>query len=328
MFCLIKRIFYNTKLNKDPDFCFKIIAEFERFLRVEKGLGEITVAGYLKAVKRFIKITKKAFPKKKEVEEYIFGFYKDKKSWSHIRNTAKALEWWMEFLGHRVKLGRAKKPKKIVRQYLTEEEVNKLIEACQTLREKAIITLLAYTGIRTKEICNVKISDVNTKENLVLIREGKLFKDRVIHITKECSDLLKEYIKAEGRKTSDWLFINLTNGRQITTSRMREIVREIASRTDLKKRVYPYIFRHSLATNLLNNGSNILAIKNQLGHANLETTLVYLESDPKLYRESYLRFCPNYLDSKNIIIENKSLKFISADRKNLRIKQMGLKFED
>ena len=84
------------------------------YLIVERGIGSICAASYVGAVKRFVKATGKESPTKDDVINYLMGFYTTNKSYSHITNTTLALERYCEFLGTPIRLGRPKKPKRIV----------------------------------------------------------------------------------------------------------------------------------------------------------------------------------------------------------------------
>ena len=129
--------------------------DFEKFLTIKKGLQPITIFGYLGAVRRFKAIVGSDNPTIQQAEDYIFSFYKSSYSYTYKMGTALAVETWMSFIGLPVKFGRQKKPRTIIKNILTEAEVTKLIFSCRNIRETAIISLLAYSGIRCKEICNL-----------------------------------------------------------------------------------------------------------------------------------------------------------------------------
>jgi len=200
----------------------------------------------------------------------------------------------MQFLGTQIKLARPKKPRRIIRDYLTEKEIREIIRNCRGLREKALILILAYSGLRAREVCALKVSDMNLAERSILVRDGKGSQDRIVHVSEGCVKVLRKYLSLNHKAKDGFLFMSKTNSHSLSPYALRKIIKRIAKRTALEKRVYPHLFRHSLATNLLINGCNLLAIQEQLGHRNIQTTLIYLHSTPLIRRAMYDRFCPRY----------------------------------
>lgn len=200
----------------------------------------------------------------------------------------------MQFLGNRIKLARPKKPRRIIRDYLTEKEIREIIRNCRGLREKALILILAYSGLRAREVCALRVGDINLAERSVLVRDGKGSQDRIVHVSGSCTKILRKYLSGNHRKRDGFLFMNKTNIQPLSPYALRKTIKRISKRTTLEKRIYPHLFRHSLATNLLINGCNLLAIQEQLGHRNIQTTLIYLHSTPMIRRAMYDRFCPRY----------------------------------
>jgi site-specific recombinase XerD len=156
-----------------------------------------------------------------------------------------------------------------------------------------LVLILAYSGLRAREVCALRISDVNLAERSILVRDGKGSQDRIVHVSEDCIKVMQKYLLSDHRKKAAFLFMNNTNN-PLSPYALRKTIKRITKRTTLEKRVYPHLFRHSLATNLLINGCNLLAIKEQLGHRNIQTTFVYLHSTPMIRRAMYDRFCPRY----------------------------------
>jgi integrase/recombinase XerD len=217
------------------------------------------------------------------------------KSYSHICSTSLAFERYMEFIGKPMKLGRPKAPRSLIRGVLSEAEVVLLLAAAQNLREKAMLALLAYGGLRTKELCRLKVGDIDLGSQIVNIVSGKGNKDRLVNIAGACVGVLSAYLQERNGKINDSLFLTRWGKRQYQPQNLRKLVRKAAQRAGLSKRVYPYLLRHSLATNLLHRGANILAIKEQLGHAWVSTTMIYIHSAPQRMKMEYHMYAPSYL---------------------------------
>lgn len=273
----------------------KLFSGFEKFLFVKKGLQPITVDGHIKAVERILRKIGAFKPTLNQVEDFVLGLYKSKYSYSHKANNVKAIEYWLEYLGKPATFGRQKKPRPIIKDTLTEGEVTKILFSCKNSRESAILALLAYSGIRNKELCNMKVKDVDFGSNTVRVIQGKNLKDRVVYISGNCTKAILKYISEYPRKDDDFLFTILRTGDKYNGMALRKLVHVVARRARMQKRVYPYLLRHSLATNMLHRGANILTIKQQLGHAWIDTTMLYIHSIGYGVKNEYEQFAPSYL---------------------------------
>jgi integrase/recombinase XerD len=268
--------------------------EFEQFLTVRKGLQAITVHGYVGSARRFTRALGD-YPTHEAIEKYVYVLFTSQYSYSHKHNTVIAIEYYTEFIGNPIHLGRQKKPRPIIKDTLTESEVTKLIFNCKNSREKAIVSLLAYSGIRNLELCNLKVKDFDPGRNTITVWKGKGMKDGVSHISSECTRLLIEYLQDYPRERNDFLFTTLQKNHQYHTGDTRKLVHILAHRAHLSKRVYPHLLRHSLAANMLLRGSNIVTLQRQLRHSMLETTLHYVNSIVFGERNEYDKFVPSYI---------------------------------
>jgi len=271
------------------------MTEFGKWLLVKKGIGYVTIAGYQGSASRLIRALKTYEPTHDQVINYIVKMHEKEYSYAHIVNTSLALEWYTEFIGNRIQLGRPKKPKTLIKNTLNEAEITLMINAAKNIREKSIISLLAFSGIRNKELCNLRVNDVNLGDNMVRVTQGKGMKDRLINISGDCSRILIDYVNQFQKKGEDWMFTTLRADHKYNPSDLRKLVHVLAKRAKIGKRVYPHLLRHSLATNLLKRGANLYMIKEQLGHVFLETTATYLRTFPLNIRNQYQMFVPSYL---------------------------------
>jgi integrase/recombinase XerD len=270
------------------------LGRFARYLYARRGLSEVTVQNYVSAIRRLAPVIGLE-PPAKAIEQHIEQMHKAGASYSHIVNTSIALEAYCAFCGHPVRLGRPKKPRHLVCGTLSEAEITLLIAAAQSLRERAMIATLAYAGLRNKELCRLRIRDVDLGGQTLHIEATKTQKDRYAHIAAPCVSLLAEYLRERRGRPGDFLFVCLRSGRPYAQQNLRKTIRTAAQRAGITKRVYPHLLRHSLATNLLHRGAHLLAIKEQLGHAFVETTMIYVHSNPDHTRMQYRMFAPSYL---------------------------------
>lgn len=271
------------------------IEAFYNFLLVEKGFCELTLEGYRKVLTKFFKDTKSEIPTKEIVESYIAEMRKKKYSYSHIVNTSVALERLTEFLGKKVMLGRPRKPKQIIKNVLTEGEIARLLAATKNKREQAVMSLLVYTGVRNRELCNLKVEDINFDGQFLRVLNGKGSKDRMVYFSKECSRILVEYLAEYKKEGSQFVFTALVSGKQYSGWFLRKMVKVVARRAKITKRVYPHLCRHSFACCLLNRGMPITTIQVLMGHTNLATTQIYARSTPQRIQQEYSFYQPNYV---------------------------------
>lgn len=271
------------------------LQEFSDFLLVKKGIRQITIDGYQGAAKRMMRRLGTRKPTPEQIYDYMAWFHRQNYSYSHIHNTVLALEWYMNFIGNPIKLGRQKKPRTIVKNTLSEAEVTRLLMHCKNIREKAILSLLAYSGVRNRELCSLKVNDVDMGNNTVRVLKGKGVKDRLIYFSSDCTRILLEYLRLYLRSEEDYLFTTLQRNECYTGYALRKLVKVVTRRAGFTRRIYPHLLRHTLATNMMHRGADIWTVKNQLGHVFVESTMIYLQSMPYGTQTDYSKYAPSYL---------------------------------
>jgi integrase/recombinase XerD len=161
------------------------------------------------------------------------------------------------------------------KEFLSKKK-NSLYE--NTVRDIAVLELLFATGVRVSELSNLKTNNLNLSKGLVLIK-GKGNRERVIPIVhREILNALKSYyklFKVEIFK-GDFFFVNRLNSR-LSDQSIRLMIRNHTKSINLQQRITPHMFRHSVATYLLENGADIRYIQNILGHSSINTTQIYTQ---------------------------------------------------
>jgi integrase/recombinase XerD len=210
----------------------------------------------------------------------------------HIR----ALESFFSFLGLN-ELSKLKPPKRPQRvpTYLTDEDVRALIRNAESLRDKVIIEMLAYTGVRVSELCHLRISDIDLTRKSIRIRSGKGDKDRIVLFKDNILTDLNLYIheiKSQNPK-AEFLFPT-KKSKYISPISVERIIRKLAKSAGMDKKVTPHVLRHTFATSLLRNGADIRIIQVLLGHSSISTTQIYTHVDNNDLRKSYEKYAPDY----------------------------------
>lgn len=156
---------------------------------------------------------------------------------------------------------------------LTKAEVDRLINAANSLRDKAILQTL-YCGLRVSEVVGLRRQDVDLENRKISVRNGKGGKDRIIPMSNVLAELLKDYLQTPPEGAKAKIF-------DLTIKGVEDIVSACAARAKIRKRVTPHKLRHSYATHLLENGTDIRYIQKLLGHSNLNTTQIYTQVTDK-----------------------------------------------
>jgi site-specific recombinase XerD len=239
-----------------------------------------------------------ADPPRESIERYIAQIRKEGRlSYASICNICKALEQFTAFLGRPCKLARPPYHRRTVPGGLSEAEVAVFLHAARGLREKAMLAVIAYTGIRNQELCHLRVRNLDIARGLLTVEDGKGHKCRTIAMAAECMALVVEYLQAErsGARPEDWLFVTRRHKHQLATQDVRKWVRVITRRAELDRRIWPHLFRHSLASNLIDRGASPLTVRDQLGHVYLETTMLYVHRSAKSLSLDYRAHAPCYM---------------------------------
>jgi len=269
--------------------------EFVKFLLVKCGLRFITAFGYVKCIKKLIKETGEQTPTPEQTENFIFSMHERQYSYSYIHNTITAIQYYFRMNGSEITLGRQRKPKPIIKDTLTHAEIVTMFHHTKNIREKAILAVLTYSGIRNSELCNLKVQDIDLGVNTVRIIKGKGVKDGISMISSECSRIVGQYLMAFPRGQEEYLFTTLKKNNQYAGCDLRKLIKVIARRASITKRVYPHLLRHSISVLMLENGGDIFMLQKQLRHSLIETTLIYLRSIPFVAKNEYQKCVPNFV---------------------------------
>jgi len=271
------------------------IQNFERDLKLNTNLMPITINAHLGNINRIFRILHTVSPTNQQIENYVLELKFSQYSYNHIVNNIVTIEKYTSFNGRKLIFAKPKKPKRLIKDFLSEAEISLMISSCRNIREKGILSLLAYSGIRNSELCNLKVSDLDLGENTLRVVKGKNCKDRIVNISSECTKILIKYLSKYPRGDSDFLFTTLVKNNKYQPGDLRKIVKVLSRRVGIDRRIFPHMFRTSLASNLLKRGAGIITIKEQLGHSDLSSTLIYLSSCPQRAKSEYDHFKPAYV---------------------------------
>lgn len=166
---------------------------------------------------------------------------------------------------------------------LTQEEASRLIAAAPGAKYKAALGVAYGAGLRVSEVANLKISDIDSQRMLLRVEQGKGQKDRNAMLSPRLLELLRDWWRVE--RPATWLFPGRDPLLPITARQLYRVVRDTAAAVGIEKRVSPHTLRHSFATHLLEQGTDIRVIQVLLGHTKLDTTARYAHVASKVLRE-------------------------------------------
>lgn len=160
---------------------------------------------------------------------------------------------------------------------LTVDEIRKIINSITNLKHRAIISTIYSCGLRISEAVNLKINDIDSSAMTVKIVNAKGRNDRIVMLSEKLLSLLREYFKEY--KPKIYLFEG-QKGEQYSTRSIQQIFNNAVKKVGIKKKVTVHSLRHSFASHLLDNGTDIRFIQELLGHKHLSTTQIYTHINP------------------------------------------------
>ena len=157
---------------------------------------------------------------------------------------------------------------------LNRAELKELFRTPALLKHRVVLTLIYSAGLRGQEVINLKLSDIDFERKTIHIRQSKYKKDRIVPLSNLIAKGLKKYIAVEHPHV--WLFNGKEPDGRYSVRGLSWVMRETLKKTSVKKDVNLHSLRHSYATHLLEEGLNIVTLKELLGHAEITTTMIYL----------------------------------------------------
>lgn len=285
-----------------------IIFEYLDYLKKIKQYSINTINSYYEDIKEFyMVINKDIFSiNEDDVNKYLEYLYNENISKNSISRKLSGVRGLYNYLYSNNLIDNnlfsdVKNPRKVrgLPNFLTDKEITKLLDVSfDNLlfeRNSLIIEILYSTGIRVSELVNIKICDINKYDKTIIIL-GKGNKERVVYYGKLLQEKLEKYTNNTrnllNKNNNDYLLLS-KNGNKITTRQVENIINKFTFLSGLDKHVTPHTIRHSFATTMLSNGSDIVSVKELLGHSSINTTSIYThvtsEQIKKVYNDCHPR---------------------------------------
>lgn len=171
------------------------------------------------------------------------------------------------------------KREKVLPNVLSKEEVKAILNAPSNIKHKAMLSLIYSCGLRRSELLNLRLKDIDSKRGLIIIKQAKGKKDRIVPLSLKILDLLRDYYTAY--KPKEWLFEGQNGIGQYDERSLQQVLKQSIEKSNIKKPVTLHWLRHSYATHLLENGTDLRYIQEILGHSRSTTTEIYTHVSTK-----------------------------------------------
>ena len=284
-----------------------VLDDYTYYLSLERGMSEHTVDSYTGDVKAFLESEWGSVTSKTEDIVGYLGFLSEKdmskRSEARILSALRSFFNWLVMEGEREdnpcdgiespKIGR------YLPAVLSVEEVAAIMDSVDTgtdagLRDRAILEVLYGCGLRVSEASSLRISNIFFEEEYISVI-GKGDKQRIVPLGEVAADALKAWLAARWTpeaEFSDIVFLN-KKGRPLSRVSIFNLVKKQALAAGVTREISPHTFRHSFATHLIENGADLRAVQEMLGHESILTTEIYTHVDTESWQKSILTHHPS-----------------------------------
>jgi integrase/recombinase XerD len=290
------------------------IIDYSHFLKIERGLSFHTIQNYLRDVKKLILFLEKEYKHSSPIEineeviqKFVYEIAKEisPRSQARIISGLRSYFDYLIFENYResnpTDLIEAPKIGVKLPDTLSEQEINSLISAIDLSkgegeRNRAMLETMYSCGLRVSELIHLKISDLFFDEGFIKI-VGKGNKERFVPIHFRAQKYIIMYMNeirtflSIKKGFEDTLFLN-RRGKSLSRQMIFMILKDLAIKINLNKKISPHTFRHSFATHLLKNGADLRAIQQMLGHESITTTEVYVHLDTSYLKKIVEKYHP------------------------------------
>jgi len=292
----------------------KHISDFLDYLNYEKGLSANTQLAYNRDLRKFVSFLQEKCRKgkigditKQDIISFLFWQLDQGVAYSTVARALSSIRTFYKFLileGYITVNPTADletpRIKRKLPQILSIEEVDKLMEQPNValplgIRDRAMLEVMYGTGIRVSELLSLQVEDINITAGFLRCM-GKGKKERIIPVNQAAVNWVQRYLsRARSFLVKNYLertlFVN-ANGRKMSRQGFFKILSRYAQNSGLEKEVTPHTLRHSFATHLLENGADLRAVQEMLGHADISTTQIYTHLTKTRLREVYQQYHP------------------------------------
>ncbi|MFZ4452190.1 site-specific tyrosine recombinase XerD [Salibacterium aidingense] len=287
--------------------------DFIHYCRVEKGLTNNTLQSYQRDLQHYLNhLQKNNITGIQEIERshivaFLYDLKENGRSTSTIARTISSIRAFHQFLLRDQRS--SKDPSELIEipkgdkklpDVLTTSEIEALLTSVNgttsfARRNKAMLELMYATGLRVSELCSLETGDIHLQMGFVHCL-GKGNKERIIPLGQTAAEAVENYVhrarpQLMKKKKHEILFVN-HHGTSLSRQGFWKILKEAAGRAGIQKKLTPHTLRHSFATHLLENGADLRAVQEMLGHADISATQIYTHVSTHKLKDVYLNYHP------------------------------------
>ncbi|WP_102335829.1 site-specific tyrosine recombinase XerD [Salimicrobium jeotgali] len=287
--------------------------DFLHYLTVERGLSDNTVQSYKRDLKQYLSyleereaVTDFDQVTRHHIMQYLYTLNDKGRSPSTIARLLSSIRLYHQFLVREKKVDKdpslhietPKKERKLPK-ILSSQDVEKLLNLTVTnsldARNKAMLEMLYATGLRVSELVSLKVSDLHLTMGFVRCL-GKGEKERIVPLGDMAREAVEKYLQGARqalvkKKKTEELFVN-HHGNALSRQGFWKILKAVARDVGVNNEITPHTLRHSFATHLLENGADLRAVQEMLGHADISTTQIYTHVTKTRLQDVYRTFHP------------------------------------
>ncbi|MBK9290270.1 MAG: site-specific tyrosine recombinase XerD [Bacteroidetes bacterium] len=294
---------------------FNYLRAFENHLRLQKGLADNSVEAYLHDVRMLMSFLSReaesfnpadiGLQQLKDFLRTVVDLGLSSTSQARLLSGLRAFFRFLLLEGMVTTdpsaLLQAPKPGRKLPEVLDYPEIERMLEAIDLSmpsghRNRAILEVMYACGLRVSEVVSLKISEIYQEDEFIRV-VGKGDKERLVPIGRSALHAMNIYItqirthQKVNRRSSDIVFIN-NRGGALSRQMVFLMIKDLAAKAGIQKRISPHTLRHSFATHLLEGGADLRAVQQMLGHSSITTTEIYTHIDRAFLREAVVRYHP------------------------------------
>ena len=261
------------------------ITQFSQWL-LSKRYSPSTVKTYSEALRSFLLFFNEKPVKEITNEDVILYnndyLLKNNLSASYQNQIVNAIKLYFKTIKEvKIDIDKIHRPKrsKLLPNVLSKEEIKQILEAHNNIKHKTMLSLIYSCGLRRSELINLRIADIDSKRGLVIIRQSKGKKDRIVPLSPKILEMLRLYYPAYRPKI--WLFEGQNGNEKYSDQSLQSVLKQALVKVHITKPVSLHWLRHSYATHLLESGTDLRYIQELLGHNSSKTTEIYTHVSTK-----------------------------------------------
>lgn len=279
------QIRFGVTINQPSTEGFEQIEKFKLWLK-SKRYSPNTIKTYTDALRSFLTFFNQKSSKEITNDDLITYnndyIFRNKLSSSYQNQIVNAIKLYFKIIQEKnIDVEKVHRPRreKILPNVLSKEEIKAILESHSNIKHKAMLSMIYSCGLRRSELLNLKPTDIDSKRNVVIIRQSKGKKDRITPLSPRILEILREYYLVH--KPKSYLFEGQEPGTIYSEQSLQSVLKQALQKCKINKPVTLHWLRHSYATHLLESGTDLRYIQELLGHNSSKTTEIYTHVSTK-----------------------------------------------